>query len=306
MTMKLAGLVAATHTPFHADGQINLDALEKQAEHLIRSGVTAVFICGTTGESHSLSVEERLALANRWSEAVKGSQLRLIVHVGSNCIADGRILAAQAEKMKASAIAALAPSYFKPGTLEALVGCCNELANAAPSLPFYYYDIPHLTGVRFSMPEFLSIARDRIPTLTGIKYTNNDQMMYQQCLQLYDRKFDMLWGIDECLLPALVLGATGAVGSSYNFAAPLYNRILAAFSRGDLETCRAEQFRSVQLIQLLSGYGYLASAKAAMSFLGVDVGPVRLPNSNLTSEQRVLLRADLENIGFFDWGANRN
>jgi N-acetylneuraminate lyase len=97
------------------------------------------------------------------------------------------------------------------------------------------------------------------------------------------------------------VGATGAVGSSYNFAAPIYNRILAAFARGDLETCRTEQFRSVKLIKLLSGYGYMAAAKAVMGFLGVDVGPARLPNSNLQPEQRASLRDRLEKLGFFDW-----
>ena len=89
MNMKLIGLVAATHTPFLPDGQLNLAAIEKQAEHLVRSGVTTVFIGGTTGESHSLTVEERLALAKRWSELAKGLPLRVVVHVGSNCIADG-------------------------------------------------------------------------------------------------------------------------------------------------------------------------------------------------------------------------
>ncbi|MBM3997128.1 MAG: hypothetical protein FJ303_23705 [Planctomycetes bacterium] len=90
MTIKLHGLVAATHTPFDANGRLNLAAVEKQAEHLHRNGVKTVFIGGSTGESHSLTVEERMALALRWSEVVRGSGLRLVVHVGSNCLADAR------------------------------------------------------------------------------------------------------------------------------------------------------------------------------------------------------------------------
>jgi N-acetylneuraminate lyase len=75
---------------------------------------------------------------------------------------------------------------------------------------------------------------------------------------------------------------------------------MTAFAAGDLATARDEQFFSVRLIELLAGYGYMAAAKAVMGFLGVDVGPARLPNANLTAEQRDRLWGDLENLGFFD------
>jgi N-acetylneuraminate lyase len=300
LTIKLHGLVAATHTPFDADGQLNLCAVEKQAEHLFRHGVRTVFLGGSTGESHSLTVEERLLLAQRWAEVVRGSDLRCVVHVGSNCLADARRLAIQAQGLGAGAIAALAPSYFKPRTLEVLVACCAEIAAAAPALPFYFYDIPPLTGVQFSMPEFLTLASARIPTLAGIKFTNADLMSYQKCLHVQDGRFDIPWGVDEYLLAALALGAAGGVGSSFNFAAPIYHRMMAAFQRGDLATARIEQFRSVQLIETLARYGYLGAAKAVMGFLGVDVGPARLPNTSLNAEQQIQLRIDLEPLEGFD------
>ena len=301
MNMKLNGLIAATHTPFHSDGQLNLTVVEKQAEHLLHNGVDTVFIGGTTGESHSLRVEERLALAQRWSEVARGSKLRLVIHVGSNCLADARTLATQAQSLGAFAIAAMPPSYFKPDSLDTLIACCREIAEAAPALRFYFYHIPILTGVQFSMPEFLAVAPDRIPTLAGIKFTNADMAAYLKCLNVQDGRFDILWGMDEYLLPALALGAAGAVGSTYNFAAPLYHRMLDAFSRGDLAAARAEQYRSVQLIELLAGFGYMAAAKAVMGLLGVEVGPARLPNTNLSPEQRKPLQEGLDYIGFFDW-----
>ena len=301
MNAQLTGLIAATHTPFRSDGQLELAIVEKQAEHLTRSGVQAVFIGGTTGESHSLTIEERLALAKCWSEVARGSNLRLIVHVGANCLADSRALAAQAQTLGAFAIAALAPSYFKPKSLDSLIACCTEVAKAAPALAFYYYDIPAMTGVNFSMSEFLAAAPDRVPTLAGIKFTNPDLIEYQKCLHVQEGKFNILWGLDEHLLSALVLGATGAVGSSYNFAAPVYQRMMAAFAKGDLAAARVEQFRSIQLIELLAGFGYMAAAKTVMGFLGVDVGPARLPNSNLQPQQTYSLRARLEKLGFFEW-----
>ena len=133
-----------------------------------------------------------------------------------------------------------------------------DIAGAAPALPFYFYDIPTLTGVHLSMPDFLEIAARQVPTLAGIKFTNCDLMAYQKCLHVADGLFDMPWGVDEALLAAPACGAVGAVGSSYNFAAPLYNRLIAAFVRGDLDAARAEQYRSVQLIELLASFGYLA------------------------------------------------
>lgn len=300
-TSRLRGLVAAAHTPFHADGSLNLAAVELQAAHLLANGLKTVFIGGSTGESHSLTCDERRQLAQRWADVVRGTALRIVVHVGSNCLADARLLAAHSAGLGATAIAALAPSYFKPRSLDTLIACAADIACAAPQLPFYFYDIPVLTGVNFSMPDFLAQARDRIPTLVGIKFTNSDLMAYQLCLRADQGAWDVPWGVDEYLLAALALGAQGAVGSSYNFAAPIYQRLLAAVTAGDLAAAREEQFRSVRLIQLLGSYGYMGAAKTVMGLLGVPVGPARLPNGNLTAEQVERLRHDLDSLGFFAW-----
>jgi len=296
---KLQGLVAATHTPFHADGSLDLSGVERQAAHLTRAGVKAAFIAGTTGESHSLTLEERQALALRWSEVIPGTGLRLVVHVGSNCLSDARALAAHAQKVGASAVAALSPSYFKPPSLDALVAWCADIAADAPGLPFYFYDIPGMTGVSLSMPDFLETAR--IPTLAGLKFTNPDLMAYQRCLHAAGGRFDIPWGLDEFLLAALALGATGAVGSTYNLAAPLYRRVIDAFGRADMAAARADQFRSVQLVDLLIGFGFIGAAKAVMGMLGTPVGPARPPHVNPTGERLAALRAGLERIGFFEW-----
>ena len=297
----LHGLVAATHTPFHQDGSLNLNVVEAQAAHLLRANVTTVFIGGSTGESTSLSLEERRALAQRWSEVVQGTKMRMVVHVGANCLADARALAAQAEVLNATAISAFAPSYFKPRSVGALIACCVDIASAAPATPFYFYDIPVLTGVTLSMTEFLAQAPEKLPTLAGLKFTNPDLMTYLQCLEAGDGKWDVPWGIDEWLLGALATGAQGAVGSSFNFAAPLYHGLIASFHSGDLVAARAAQLKSTRMIALLARYGYMGAAKSVMTMLGVDVGPARLPNASLTPEQVTSLRDNLETLGFFEW-----
>jgi len=300
-TTRLTGLVAATHTPFHADGSLNLTIVEKQAAHLLANGVRTAFIGGSTGESHSLSLEERRALAKRWFEVTRGSELKVVVHVGSNCLTDAAALARQAQELGALAVSALSPSYFKPRSIDVLIDCCAQIASAAPDTPFYFYDIPVLTGVNLSMPDFLGVAKQRIPNLAGLKFTNPDLMSYQLCLRAGGGAFDCPWGIDEALLAALAMGATGAVGSTYNFAAPIYHRLMAAFAKGDLPTARAEQFRSVQMVQTLARPGYMGAAKALMKMLGVNIGPARLPNTSLTAEQSQQLERELRALGFFDW-----
>ena len=300
-THPLHGLVTATHTPFHPDGSLKLSAVAAQAAHLSKNGIGTVFIGGTTGECHSLALQERLDLAQRWSEVVPDSELHLVVQVGSNCLADARTLAAQAQKLGATAIAAMAPSYFKPRSLDVLIDCCADIAGAAPQTPFYFYDIPALTQVNFPMPDFLAQAKHRIPTLAGLKFTNPDLMAYQFCLQADHGPWDLPFGVEEHLLGALAMGAKGAVGSGFNFAAPIYHRMLAASTAGDSATARMEQFRGVQIVQLLSSFGYMAAAKALMGFLGVDVGPPRLPNPGLTPAQKEQLGRSLEAMGFFTW-----
>jgi len=295
----LHGLVVAAHTPFHTDGSLNLAVVEKQAAHFLQHDVTKVFVGGTTGECTSLTVEERRALAQRWSEVAHGTELKIIIHVGSNCLADARALATQAQALGAIAISAFAPSYFKPRNLDTLIACCADIASAAPETPFYFYDIPSLTNISLPMHEFLAQAPSRIPTLVGIKFTNPDLMAYQFVLRADGGRWDVPFGVDEHFLGALAVGARGAVGSGFNFAAPIYKRLLRAFAAGDLNAAREEQFRGVQLVHLLASYGYMGAGKAVMEMLEVPVGPPRLPNTTLTRDQIAELRRKLEELGFF-------
>lgn len=295
------GLVAATHTAFNPDSSLNLEAIEKQAAHLLKSGVGYAFICGTTGESHSLTTPERMNVATRWMEVTRGTSLGVMVHVGSNCLTDSRTLAAHAQQVGAKAVSAMPPSYFKPRTVASLVDCCADTAAAAPDLPFFYYDIPALTGVALPMAEFLNRAAERIPNLAGLKFSNTDLMMFQQCLRAGNGGMSISFGCDEFLLAALSLGGTSGIGSTYNFSAPVSNRLIQAFNSGDLKTARVEQYRTVQLVAALAARGYLPASKAVMGFLGVNVGPMRLPHVNLTEEQTSSLRKELEALGFFDW-----
>lgn len=296
----MTGLIAATPTPFDAEGQVHLAAIEPLAEHLAASGVAAVFVCGTTGECSSLTFEERRQVTECWRDVLRGSAMRLVVHVGSNCLADSAALAAHAAAVGADAVAALTPHYFKPRDVETLVQCMRSIASQCSELPFYFYDIPSMTGVGLSMPRFLDLAARDLPNLVGLKFSNTDMTALQHCLQASDAAWEILWGVDEVLLAAWALGVRGAVGSSYNFTAPLYLQALEAAERGDLRTARQHQYRAVERIELLARYGYLAALKYCLSCRGVPMGSVRLPMNGLGVEAQRQLHHELLAAGLID------
>jgi N-acetylneuraminate lyase len=298
MSGPLSGLIPACHTPFSSGGGLNLGAVDHQAELLSECGVHGVFVGGTTGEFASLTLDERMTLTDRWCRATDGS-IRVAVHVGHNCLSEAVALAAQARQVGAAAVAAMSPSYFKPASVQALVDYCAPIAAEAEPLPFCFYDIPGMTGVRLKMSEFLYQARFQIPTLRGLKYSNDDLFELQECVRLDHGAFDVLFGLDECLLAGLCLGVRGAVGCTFNFAAPVYQRLMRAFGEHDLEAARAEQGKAIDLIKTLSEFGFLAASKSVMAMLGVDCGPVRPPLRNLTSDERLVLWERLSVLDVF-------
>ena len=298
----LIGLVAAAHTPLQADNSVNIERVPDIVAHLESSGVAGLYVLGSTGEGISLTGDERRAVAEAYVGAA-GGRLPVIVQVGHNSLAEACELAAHAQAIGADAVSANAPSYFKAGSVDVLADCMAEVAAAAPDLPFYYYHIPRLTGAELDMVAFLGAAAERIPNLAGIKYSALTVHEYQACLEFDDSGFDILWGCDEMLLSALAVGARGAVGSTYNVAAPLYLRLIKAFDVGDLAGARRHQARAIELCRCLYRYPFHPALKAVMKMLGVDVGYCRLPLKSLSSEETGALGKALEAIGFFEWNA---
>lgn len=292
-------MIAAPYTPFLTNGDLNLAAVEEQAELFADNGVAGAFICGTTGESMSLTVAERLQLTETWLRAA-GGRFDVIVHVGHTCQRDSMELAAHAAHHKAASIAAMAPCFAKPASPEALADFCAPIAAAASDLPFYYYHIPIMTAVPMAMATFLPIAARRIPTLVGLKYSHEDFVDLAACVALEEGRFEILFGKDELLLAALSFGVRGAVGSTYNFMAPLYQRVIAAFDAGDLATARQEQLRAVELMRMFPRFGgsTFAAMKDLMRRLGVDCGQPRSPLAAFTPAQSAELDRELKRLEF--------
>lgn len=297
---RLEGLVAAVFTPMNDKGLINLAAINKYAQYLIQSGIKGVFVNGTTGEGASLTIDERKQILEAWIAAVDG-KLKVINHVGSFSLPQSVELAAHSQACGTDAIASIAPSFFKPSTEEDLIQFFKPIAAAASELPFYYYNMPSMTDVRLSVEKFLLKGRKEIPTLVGVKFTHNDLMEMGSCIALDNGAFEILHGYDEVLIAGLSLGAVSAVGSTYNYFAPTYLKILESMRKGDLTTARSYQIKSIELVKVIIRYGGgVRGGKAILNLLGYDCGQCRLPISFFSDKEYEMLRTDLEAIGFFN------
>ena len=298
---KIIGLIDAPFTPFHENGDLNLEPIEKYAAMLQNNGLQGVFINGSSGEGYMLTTEERMQLAERWLK-VAPQGFKVIVHVGSCCLRESQKLAAHAQEIGAWGIGSMAPPFPKIGRIEELVKYCEAIANSAPDLPFYYYHIPAFNGAFLPMLELLKAVDGRISNFAGIKYTFESLYEYNQCRLYKNGKYDMLHGQDETILPSLAQGgAQGGIGGTTNYNGRELVGIIEAWKNGDIETAREKQNFSQEVINVICRYrGNIVGGKRIMKLLGFDLGPNRVPFQNMTNEEEQQMKKELEAINFFD------
>lgn len=297
---KIKGLIDAPFTPFHEDGSLNLAPIPEYAALLARNGLKGVFINGSSGEGYMLTEEERMHLAEAWMAAVP-EDFKVIVHVGSTSVMSSRRLAEHAQKIGAWGIGAMATPFPKISSIEQLCRYCEEIASAAPNLPFYYYHIPAFNGAFLSMYDFLKAVDGRIPNFAGIKYTFESLYEYNRCRRYQNGKFDMLHGQDETILPCLAMGgAQGGIGGTTNYNGRCLTGILEAWEKGDLEKARQLQDFAQDVIDVICNFrGNIVGGKRIMKLIGLDLGPNRVPFMTVTEEEELELRRQLEAIDFF-------
>ena len=290
---KITGLNTAVVTPMFDDGSVNYDEIDNYAEFIISQGLSGVFICGSSGESLLLSTDERKKVVRRWMKYA--DRLNILVHVGHTSYVEACELAHDAGMQGVLAISAMGPSFMQPQTLDDLISFNAKVAAAAPDTPYYYYHIPVRSGVNFDMAAFLEKGAERIPNLSGLKYTSQDTFTEFKCIRLQDGRFDILHGHDETYFLGLAMGAQSGIGTSLNVCAPLFGKIVEAFRKGDLAGAADWQVKANQVVDLLCRYNIIATTKELLTLLGVKAGPARLPNGSLTPAQKADLKA-----GFFE------
>ncbi|MCM1110243.1 MAG: dihydrodipicolinate synthase family protein [Clostridium sp.] len=298
---KIEGLIDAPFTPFHPNGDLNLEPIARYAAMLKKNGLKGVFINGSSGEGYMLTDEERMLLAEEWLK-YQTPDFKVIVHVGSCCARASRKLAEHAAAHGAWGIGAMAPPFPKIGRVEELVEYIEMIAAGAPELPFYYYHIPAFNGAFLPMVDLLKAVDGRVPNFAGIKYTFESIYEYNQCRLYADGKFDMLHGQDETILPSLAMGgARGGIGGTTNYNGRELVAIIDAWKRGDLEAAREHQNFSQEVINVICHFrGNIMGGKRIMKLIGLDLGPNRVPFRNLTDDEEQALRRELEEIGFFE------
>ena len=298
---KIIGLIDAPFTPFDADGEVNLEPIERYARLLERNGLKGVFINGSSGEGYMLTEDERRLLAERWVSVVRPG-FKVIVHVGSTCVKESRRLAEHAATIGAWGIGAMAPPFPKVNRIAELVDYCAEIAAGAPDLPFYFYHIPAFNGAYLSMVDFLKAVDGRIPNFAGIKYTYESLYEYNQCRLYAGGKFDMLHGQDETILPCLAMGgAQGGIGGTTNYNGRCLTGILDAWAAGDLDKARELQNYAQDVINVICHYrGNIVAGKRIMKLIGLDLGRNRTPFQNMTDEDEARMKAELESIDCFN------
>jgi N-acetylneuraminate lyase len=292
------GLFAAAYTPFSESGEVLTEPIGLMVDWLLRRHVSGFYVCGSTGEGMSLTGDERRLVAEAYVKAV-ADRVPVFVQVGHNSLREAQSLASHAQSIGASAVSATCPSYYKVNTVRTLVESMAQVAAGAPNLPFYYYHIPALTGAKLDMVEFLQQAEGAIPNLVGIKFTSTEVHEVQQCLEFENGRYEMLWGCDEMLLSALVVGCKAAIGSTYNIASPLYWRLIAAYQRGDLRTAVELQSQAVDMVKMIYAYPFHSAMKTILNRLGFDLGKCRLPQPALTDQQSAELKRRIDSMPFF-------
>ncbi|OWF37508.1 N-acetylneuraminate lyase B-like [Mizuhopecten yessoensis] len=289
---RIKGIVSAPFTPFKSDGDVNYDLFPAYAKYLQDHHFQHAFVNGTLAEGMSQTIDERKETLEAWMKAADG-KIGIIAHVGTNNLRDAKELARHAEKIGVEAIAALAPSFYKPKCEEDLVDYMAELAAAAPNTPFYYYCINFVTGIYLNSAKFLSLAKDRIPTLCGLKHSSRELTSAHSCNLVDKDRFQVLMGTDVQYITALSVKIEVPVTASY--LGDIYFRLKSAYDKGDKNTADEIQ-ETAQLINDIRGRygGDIPVAKKMFSIVsGIDVGPVRMPMKDISKEKEEGLRKEL-------------
>ena len=295
---KLEGLIAAPFTPLDSNGNLNTSIIPEYYRFLEKNGIIGAFINGTTGEGPSLTQKEKQINAEHWAKCVKaGGKVKIINLVGGTSYKECIENAVFSREIGISSIAIIGPYFFRPCDEEALAEYVSIIGEAVPEMEVYYYHFPAISGVNIKMTPFLKKISEMLPNFSGIKFTHEDLMDFIGCLNFKDGKYNILWGRDECMLSALATGSRGFVGSTYNYAAPLYHSLIEAFRKGNIETAQKLQLKAVEMIRLLDKYGGIATGKAFMKYAGIDCGFFRLPVKNMTTEMYEEFKKDVEKLG---------
>lgn len=280
---KYEGVFPALVTPCDENGRLDKQAVRKLTEHLIGQGINGLYIGGSTGESYLLSMDERKQLLETVLEAAAG-RIRVIASIGVVATEHGIELAKHAEAAGADAISAVPPIYFS-FSKEEYIRYYEDLAQAT-SLPLLVYNIPAMSGVKFSKDDLNRLLKNE--KIIGIKHTSYDLFQMQQLIEEHPEKTIFI-GHDELYLSALSVGARAGIGSCYNIMADKFVRMNALFREKKMEEALALQGEINRVVEALLKVGIFKGIKEVLRLQGFDCGTCRKPFLPLSEEDKRLV-----------------
>jgi N-acetylneuraminate lyase len=289
-----SGIIPALLTPFTLQGDVDLAALEELVEFVLAGGVSGLYLCGSAGEGLLLSEEERRSVVEVAVERVDG-RVPIIVHVGALATSTSAGLARHAREAGADAVASIPPFYY-PVEEKGIRAHYREIARAA-ELPLYAYNIPGLTHVDLGTDLIEGLFQEGV--IQGVKYTSYNQLDFRKLVETCGPELNLFSGPDEMLLPFLVMGGHGGIGTTYNCFPDLFVAVYDAWRDGDVSRAQQLQYQADRFILLLRVYGVIPAVKVVTRWAGVDCGTPRMPIQPLTAEEEGQLRREVERLGLF-------
>lgn len=294
------GAGVAIITPMTETGAVNYPKLEEILEYQIANGTDAIIICGTTGESSTLSHEEHLEAIRFTAEKVAG-RIPVIAGTGSNCTETAIYLSQEVEKYGVDGVLLVTP-YYNKATQKGLIAHFTKIANSI-KIPVILYNIQSRTGVNIA-PETMAYLAKNVENIVGVKEASGNISQIAKIAELCGESFDIYSGNDDQIVPLLSLGGKGVISVLSNIAPRETHDIVAKFMDGDVKGSRELQLRALPLIEKLFCEVNPIPVKAAMNMLGWEVGPLRMPLSEMEEEHQKELKAAMDAFGVKAKGEN--
>jgi len=292
LTGNFGAVVTAMVTPFDERGEVNYEAAAELAAYLVKNGSTGLVLSGTTGESPTLSMEEKLELFRVVVEAV-GEKAYILAGTGSYSTRDAVKLTKAASETGVHGILSVTPYYNRPPQ-EGLFRHFREVAGAT-DLPVMIYNVPKRTGVNISPETTLRLAE--IENIVSIKEAGQDLEQAAAICRNAPPGFTVYSGDDSLTLPMLSVGAVGVVSVASNIAGPAIARMIADYQNNRTEEAAALHRKLLPLFQGLFMTSSPIPVKAALKMMGFPVGEPRLPLVPLEAEQEARLQQLLREYG---------
>ena len=287
------GAGVALVTPMHEDLSINYEKLDELLEEQIAAGTDAIIICGTTGESATLSEKEHLDAIKFTIERVKG-RIPVIAGTGSNSTHTAVEMSKEAAENGADGLLVVTP-YYNKGTQNGLIRHYTTIANAVDK-PIIMYNVPSRTGCNLLPPTVAALFKE-VENIVGIKEASGNFSNIAEIAALCGPDFDLYSGNDDQNIPILSLGGKGVISVLANVAPKQTHDMVEKFLSGDTKGAAKLQLESIELINALFCEVNPIPVKTALNLMGFDVGPCKAPLCEMEEEHIEQLKTAMKNYG---------